>query len=38
MGRVCVIYGGQEKFTLPFVGKTERKKTTWKILKKKWEG
>jgi hypothetical protein len=25
MGRVCFIYGGQEKFTLPFVGKIEDK-------------
>jgi len=23
MGRVCVIYGGEERFTLPFVGKAE---------------
>jgi hypothetical protein len=26
MGSVCVIYGEQEKFALPFVGKTEGKK------------
>jgi hypothetical protein len=25
MGRVHVIYGGEERFTLPFVGKTEKK-------------